>query len=568
MKFILVIYLCKIILVSFLLNSLTLPSFSSLKISLSKMPENFQQSFLNTNLLQYNKNYENQNIQKNIDIEKIKELLYDNTSPIIEEKLTMLDRNKNQTNLDEQNSLYLSADKKKHLLNLKNFANSQYYAQIEIGTPPQKFKVIFDTGSSNLWVQSKQCKTAGCAQHEGFDYTKSLTFLKHYVMRYGSKLPQVSAFSVKYGTGLISGEFAKDKVTVAGITVPDQSFGLTIKEEGFAFMNVPFEGILGLSFPSEASNLNSNIPKPFFDSVMNHKLLKNNIFSMFLSDHEDHSNILFGSADKQHMLTNFTFVDVVSTNYWEIDIEDIIIGNYSTNFCHLMREKTGKCGVAIDSGTSLFAGPTNFIRHIKDRLGVNKDCLNFKNLPDIQIILKSRKNYKSKEKILTQITLKPEDYLINGKRIKKSIDSQNQDDFLENFNEDIIKNKNECQAAFMPIDVPAPRGPIFIFGEYFLKKFYTVFDRDEKVIGVSVANHNDNINTIEKYNIKTPYDEEDKRDLIENIKEMNRKIFRNIKNFKNYKNKIVFGVRNSNSGKNNIQKKSILGSHDHLLVHP
>jgi cathepsin D len=567
MKFLLVIYLTKIVLVSFFLQSLNLPSISSLKISLSKMPENVQRSFLNTNTLKNSNYYKNENLKKIIEIEKIKDLLYDNTSPIIEEKLTTLNRNKNQTNLDEQTSSSLSLAKNKHLLNLKNFANSQYYAEIEIGTPPQKFKVIFDTGSSNLWVQSKQCKTAGCGQHEGFDYTKSLTFLKHYVRRFGSKLPQVSAFSVKYGTGLISGEFAKDKVTVAGITVPDQSFGLTLKEEGFAFMNVPFEGILGLSFPSEASNLNTNIPKPFFDSVMKHKLLKHNIFSMFLSDHEDHSNILFGNADKKHMLTNFTFVDVVSTNYWEIDIEDIIIGNYSTNFCHLMREKTGKCGVAIDSGTSLFAGPTNFIRNIKDRLGVNKDCLNFKNLPDIQIILKSRKNYKNKEKILTQITLKPEDYLINGKRIKEYIDSQNQDDFLENFNEE-IKNKNECHAAFMPIDVPAPRGPIFIFGEYFLKKFYTVFDRDEKVIGVSVANHNDNINTIEKYNIKTPYDEDNKSDLIEKIKEMNRKIFKNLKNFKSFKNKIVFGARNTNSGNFNKEKISILGSHDHLLVHP
>jgi len=70
--------------------------------------------------------------------------------------------------------------------------------------------------------------------------------------------------------------------------------------------------------------------------------LKHNIFSIYLSDQEDKSNILFGSVDTKHMLSEFIFVNVVSKTYWEIDLHDIKINNVSTGFCTAMKMKTGK----------------------------------------------------------------------------------------------------------------------------------------------------------------------------------------------------------------------------------
>jgi len=284
----------------------------------------------------YNINNENNNIATkilNFFKKHNRNLLYNNRGNI---KINNINLNKSKDSKETT-----------HSLSLKNFANSQYYAIIYVGEPAQEFKVIFDTGSSNLWVQSNICKSQSCLQHKGFDHLKSKTFKKHYI---NGKIP---VFGIRYGTGNIKGEFVKDKVSIAGINITDQIFGLTYEEEGYAFMNSPFDGILGLSLTKQNKH-----SVPFFDNIIEKKILKNNIFSIFLSEHEDNSNISFGKINKNQMLSNFTFTDVVSKNYWEINIEDIKVGNYSTNICDLLREKTGRCGVVIDSGTSLYAGPS------------------------------------------------------------------------------------------------------------------------------------------------------------------------------------------------------------------
>jgi len=248
--------------------------------------------------------------------------------------------------------------------------------------------------------------------------------------------------TVTFGTGEISGVFIQDDVCIGNLCTNMHFVGATSEtEDPFASFN--FDGVLGLALPQMAQGPDYSL----MDHMVQTRALRQNVFSVFLSDSDmESSEITFGAIKDEHMASSMFWAPVAKeTGYWQVQIEDITINNKKQSLCN-------DCQVAVDTGTSQLAGPTDVINELSKRLDVKSDCSNYKDLPDLGFVVS--------ENIMN---LKPQDY--------------------------VDKGPDGCEVSLMALDVPPPNGPLFIFGDPFLRKFYTTYDSANKRVGFATARH-------------------------------------------------------------------------------
>ncbi|XP_078424030.1 nothepsin isoform X2 [Cetorhinus maximus] len=320
---------------------------------------------------------------------------------------------------------------------LSNYMDAQYYGEISIGTPPQTFTVVFDTGSSNLWVPSAYCISEACQLHQRFQSFFSTSYS-----------PKGNYFAIRYGTGQLMGVLGKDKLTIGNITVNGQEFGESVYEPGSTFTLAHFDGILGLGYPSLAEGG----AIPVFDRMMYQGLLEEPIFSILINREAD-GELLLGGIDHSRYTGPINWVDVSQKGYWQIEIQNITFQD--TIIC-----RSG-CSAIVDTGTSLIAGPYTSLRHMfpddsqtqLSRGELMVECKKIPMLPNLTFTIGG-----------VEYTLEAEDY------IKK-------------------KEQAVCLYGFQAINIYSSKGPLWILGDVFLAKFYTIFDRGNDRVGFAKSRH-------------------------------------------------------------------------------
>ncbi|GLT73895.1 hypothetical protein SLA2020_457250 [Shorea laevis] len=255
----------------------------------------------------------------------------------------------------------LDDDGVQSIVSLKNYFDVQYYGEIGIGSPPQNFSVIFDTGSSNLWVPSSHCYfSLPCIVHTSYNSSQSSTYLE-----IGKPC------KIHYGSGTILGFLSGDNVEIGDLVVKNQIFVEATKEGSLTLTLAKFDGVLGLGFQDYSVG---NVV-PLWHSMVQQGLVVEKMFSFWFNKDPTYlegGEIVFGGLDQKHFKGEHTYVPVTANGHWQIEVQDFLIKDNSTGFC------AAGCSAIVDSGTAFIAGPTAIVTEINRAIGakgfMNMEC--------------------------------------------------------------------------------------------------------------------------------------------------------------------------------------------------
>lgn len=345
-------------------------------------------------------------------------------------------------------------------MDMYNLKNTQYMGEIGLGNPPQFLPLVFDTGSTNLWVASTDCQPETCTINGAYNHSESSSYVS---------LPL--DVKVQFGTGSISGVLAKDIIHVGasrdkkksgeGITIEDQVFGEILLEQGHVFKKTGFAGIFGLGLTG-SSEVSSVAATPAFDNAIKRGILSPAMFSFYFSHFPvQTSAFVLGKPQKDYYKGDITWVETSHPAHWQVPLQDVLLDGQSLGIC-----KQG-CQAALDTGTSLIAGPSAHIKLILESIRASGLCLKGQNRTASSVGMTARGAEETKTATAggkaPTISFKIGDAVF-------SLDSK---DYVHHS----FAHPGVCSPGFMPLDIPPPRGPVWALGDIFMRKYYTVFDR-------------------------------------------------------------------------------------------
>lgn len=362
-----------------------------------------------------------------------------------------------------------------------------YSGEISIGTPPQSFRVDFDTGSSDLWVPSTKCD-ASCDAFPSWKtkYNESLS-------RSSQSVPQ-SSFQVQYASGaVVAGEAIQDVLHLSDTVSVEQIFGQATSLRNWTTCATE-EGIFGMGSSFLSSH---NYPSPISNLQ---RVLRDPLFSLYLDDTIDdypsdsstsaldtygnaqgsasqptgaHSELIFGAVNGKHYSGCLSWHDLgKATGFWSVNLDGVRFGSQDVTMV--------PATAIVDSGSTLVIGPTADIGLIAEMSGAT--CFATPDATGVnlsQVPCTDPVGFYIAEVGCDQ-AVPNLDFIIDGETY--SLESE---DLVVDFR---IGGQDICVLRFQSGSQGASDGsPLWILGDVFFHEYYSAFDFGNNRIGFAPA---------------------------------------------------------------------------------
>lgn len=320
-----------------------------------------------------------------------------------------------------------------------NYFNSQYTTQVAIDEEGNSFQLIIDTGSGTTLLNDVRCASEGCKTRKAVDTS-----------RLPSYRPLHVGVEIAYAKGGVRIELGAVDFFIQSQRVTGMEFGSIISESA-VFGDASYDGILGLSYPELADGT-----VPFFDRLLQLNVLPRGVFSVFLSrgGGGDASRLFLGGYEASYFRDPLIYHPVVRKSWWTLGLDAVLLNGEDTKLC----APRAPCEIIMDTGASLMAAPPAIFGALISRMSEGADCMRPETFPTITFVIGGE-----------HYALEPFEYLLS-----------------DHANIQYEKGANElCSIGFSIFDVDVAE--VWIAGDIFLSKYFSVYDRDHDRVGLALA---------------------------------------------------------------------------------
>ncbi|KAI0786584.1 aspartic peptidase domain-containing protein [Abortiporus biennis] len=238
--------------------------------------------------------------------------------------------------------------------------DSSYLGSVSLGTPPQTFNVVLDTGSSDFWLASTQCTSCSIGT-PAYDPSKSSSFKQS-----TNALGQAQSTNIRYGSGEVAGIIAAETVSMGGFTVPSQTM-LVATDLSSGLLDGDAAGIMGLAF----SALAATRATPFWEALLNGNQLTDPEMSFWLTREVDNARaqqdefggvFTLGGTNSTLFQGDIEFLDMPAATqptFWLLNLSGATVGGKAISL-----PSSDSPLSAIDTGTTLIGGPSASVQAI------------------------------------------------------------------------------------------------------------------------------------------------------------------------------------------------------------